>query len=125
MVQLAEMMISKISFKYRSSLIENPKLQKHWSVVEALALGYEEPETFCDTTLPDHEEMERKIGNLSEDFMNMAFPGGFDEELVQKAVKRAAPRKESVAKKAKPTLENFSMEDIAKQGAVSVKYLYW
>lgn len=121
LVQVAESLINKIKFKYKPSIVENPKLQKHWSVIEALALGYEEPEEPFDQTLPNHDYINSKIETLAEDFMNMAFPGGFDEDVVKKAVKRAAPPKEPVAKKPKPDLENSSMEDIAKQGLVSMK----
>ncbi|KAJ1519274.1 hypothetical protein ONE63_004573 [Megalurothrips usitatus] len=118
MVSVAEEVIDKMRFKFSPSNIDNPKLQKHWSGLEALALGYAEPKEFVDFTVPEYEAIDARINDLAETFSSMAFPDGYNEAVVKKAVKRTAPAKTPAPKKVKPDLNNMSMENIANQGLV-------
>lgn len=121
LVSIAEKVINKTKFKYNPHSIDNPKVQKIWAGVEALALGYENPEDIGDHTLPDHEIMDERMGDLAAEFMAMAFPDGFSEAALATATKRAAAAsRPPPAKKVKPDLDNMSMQDMANQGLVSV-----
>lgn len=120
LVALAEKIIHKTRFKYNPRSIDNPSVKQFWSGIEALALGYEEPEEVCDTTIPDRELMDDRMQDLAHAFMGLAFPEGFDEDVVSKATKRPASSKPPAPKKVKPNLEDMDMEDIAKQGSVEM-----
>ncbi|XP_034257116.1 X-ray repair cross-complementing protein 6 [Thrips palmi] len=118
LVTLAEKIIQKTKFKFNPRNIDNPKLQTQWAGIEALALGYENPEPVDDLTLPDHDVMDGRMADLATAFMEMAFPDGFSEDVVSKAAKRSAPSKPPAPKKIKPDLENMDLEDMARQGLV-------
>lgn len=49
-IQIAKNVIRKLCFRYSHRTLENPKLQTHWSNIEALALEYEKPREVNDDT---------------------------------------------------------------------------
>ncbi|XP_009554911.2 X-ray repair cross-complementing protein 6 [Cuculus canorus] len=78
--------IQKLRFKYRPDSFENPVLQQHFRNLEALALDMMEPEQAEDLTMPKVEEMNRRLGNLVEEFKELVYPPDYNPE--GKAVKR-------------------------------------
>lgn len=118
LVTVAEKIIDKMKFNFEPSLIDNPKHQTLWNGIEALALGYEEPNVVSDHSYPDYEAIDSRVQDLATQFMSLAFPNGIDE-AVQKSAKRPASGQASAPKKIKPDLGNMTMDDIAKQGLVS------
>ncbi|XP_068257629.1 X-ray repair cross-complementing protein 6 isoform X2 [Nyctibius grandis] len=78
--------IKKLRFKYRAEGFENPVLQQHFRNLEALALDRLEPEQAEDLTMPKAEEMDRRLGNLVEEFKQLVYPPDYNPE--GKAVKR-------------------------------------
>ncbi|XP_052120380.1 X-ray repair cross-complementing protein 6 isoform X1 [Frankliniella occidentalis] len=118
LVSVAEQIVKKLKFKYQPKSFDNPRLQKLWAGIEALALGYDEPKETEDLTLPNNEVMDKRIDSLSDDFMSMAFPQGYNYNAVKKTSKDTDPSKPSAPKKAKIDLESMDMEEIAKKGFV-------
>jgi ATP-dependent DNA helicase 2 subunit 1 len=55
----AKTMISDLRLKFHPETIFNPKLQRHYAVLQALALDQEAPEETPDMTLPDLDNMEK------------------------------------------------------------------
>ena len=53
-------------------------LQKHYWVLEALALEHEEEEEITDLTIPDVELINRRAGAAIEEFKQMVFPTEYD-----------------------------------------------
>ncbi|XP_010137482.1 PREDICTED: X-ray repair cross-complementing protein 6, partial [Buceros rhinoceros silvestris] len=78
--------IQKLRFKYRTDSFENPVLQQHFRNLEALALDMIEPEQAEDLTMPKSEEMNRRLGNLVEEFKQLVYPSDYNPD--GKAVKR-------------------------------------
>ncbi|XP_054243109.1 X-ray repair cross-complementing protein 6 isoform X2 [Indicator indicator] len=78
--------IQKLRFKYRADGFENPVLQQHFRNLEALALDMMEPEKAEDLTMPKVEEMNRRLGNLVEEFKQLVYPPDYNPD--GKAVKR-------------------------------------
>ncbi|XP_006259035.1 X-ray repair cross-complementing protein 6 isoform X1 [Alligator mississippiensis] len=72
--------VQKLRFKYRSDSFENPVLQQHFRNLEALALGLMEPERAEDLTMPKDEEMNRRLGNLVEEFKQLVYPPDYSPE---------------------------------------------
>ncbi|XP_019370638.1 PREDICTED: X-ray repair cross-complementing protein 6 isoform X2 [Gavialis gangeticus] len=72
--------VQKLRFKYRSDSFENPVLQQHFRNLEALALGMMEPEQAEDLTMPKAEEMNRRLGNLVEEFKQLVYPPDYSPE---------------------------------------------
>ncbi|KAJ9573651.1 hypothetical protein L9F63_008992 [Diploptera punctata] len=75
--QKAKEVIRKLRFRYSPYMFENPSLQTQWSNIEALALNHKHPREVIDTTVPDHENMKEKLGNLSQEFLDMVYPPGY------------------------------------------------
>ena len=55
-------------------------LQKHYHVLEALALEHEEEEEMTDFTVPDVDRIDQRAGSAIEEFKQMVFPPGYDPE---------------------------------------------
>ena len=51
-------------------------LQKHYRILEAIALDQEEIEEVTDLTLPDHDRIEKRAGHAIDEFMSVVLPGG-------------------------------------------------
>ena len=68
-----------ISLFYQFSLFLTV-IQKHYRVLEALALEHEEVEEITDLTLPDAAQINKRAGKVIDEFMKAVFPDGFDPE---------------------------------------------
>ncbi|XP_078060610.1 X-ray repair cross-complementing protein 5-like [Mustelus asterias] len=70
--------VQKLRFKYRPESFENPVIQRHFRNLEALALDLKEPEEVEDLTLPKNDVMDRRIGQLAEEFLELVYPPGYN-----------------------------------------------
>ncbi|XP_011408577.1 PREDICTED: X-ray repair cross-complementing protein 5-like [Amphimedon queenslandica] len=117
-IDKAKEIIKKLSFNFQSESFENPVIQKHYRVLEALALEHEEEEEITDLTVPDAAQINKRAGKAIDEFMKAVFPDGFDPEA--KITKRKASASTAAAggaKKAK-TDEPVDVESIAKNGTL-------
>ena len=53
-------------------------LQKHYRMLEALALEHEEAEEIDDLTAPDFAHIEKRAGMAIDEFKQSIFPAGYD-----------------------------------------------
>jgi len=68
-VDVATQLARKLKMKgYNVEAFENPVLQAHYRLIEALALEKSEVEAEPDCTLPPVERQRKKIGNLANEF---------------------------------------------------------
>ncbi|XP_075219416.1 inverted repeat-binding protein [Lycorma delicatula] len=58
---------------FRADYFENPLLVKHWDSVEAMALQYQNPKQFVDSTMLPFEKIGGRLKSLTSEF-NEAFP---------------------------------------------------
>ena len=93
---------------FSPELFENPALHTMWKAMEGIALNRDETETVLDTTMPDHDRIDRKIAGLSEKFNQVIYPLGQELETTQK--------KDSAAK----SFKNCNVENVARHGNVSM-----
>ncbi|XP_069690270.1 X-ray repair cross-complementing protein 6 [Periplaneta americana] len=76
-IESAKAVVKKLRFGYSPYKFDNPKLQTHWSNIEALAMDYNEPKEVPDLTVPDHEYMANKLGSLAKDFLDHVYVAGY------------------------------------------------
>jgi len=105
-VAAAKDIIRKLTMKngFSPELFENPALHTMWKAMEGIALNRDETETVLDTTMPDHDRIDRKIAGLSEKFNQVIYPLGQELETTQK--------KDSAAK----SFKNCNVENVARHG---------
>lgn len=93
----------------------NPALQKHYAVLQALALEEDEIPEIKDETLPDEEGMARPgIVNALEEFKLSVFGEKYEE--VESNVTEASKKRKAVAEKAVQESSNYDWEDLAENG---------
>lgn len=71
--------LKKIQFEYKSDMFENPKVQKQYRAIEAIALEEDEEDPFIDSTKPDS----KKFQELQDDIFQELF-GPFGTGAVKK-----------------------------------------
>lgn len=77
-MEVALTMVRKLRGKgYDAETFDNPDLQAHYSMIEALALDreFEMPE---DTTLPNLDEQSRILNGADNTFLESVYPEGFN-----------------------------------------------
>lgn len=77
----AKALIKKMKLRqFDTSDFENPALQSHYKLVEALALQKEDVEDLSfDNTIPPYDSMKQRLGKLSQEFSDATIPS---EELI-------------------------------------------
>ncbi|XP_021867381.1 ATP-dependent DNA helicase 2 subunit KU70 [Spinacia oleracea] len=94
----------------------NPALQKHYAVLQALALEEDEIPEIKDETLPDEEGMARPgIVNAVEEF-KLAVYGEKYEEGESNNISEASRKRKAIAGKAAQESANYDWEDLAENG---------
>lgn len=63
-------------------------LQKHYRILEALALEHEEAEEISDLTIPDDVRIEKRAGTALRQLKEMVYPEGYDPEAKSTGTKR-------------------------------------
>lgn len=114
-VNAAKKVIKKLKMKvYNPEAFENPSLQSHYRLVESLALQRQdvEDEGQVDGTLPPFDIMKKRLGNLSQEFLDAAEPNEEALEMVEahkraiaEAKKRTAASSTRAAPAKKPKVE--------------------
>ncbi|XP_078388137.1 X-ray repair cross-complementing protein 6 [Cetorhinus maximus] len=79
-IEKMKLVVQKLKFKYRPESFENPVIQRHFRNLEALALDLKEPEGMEDLTLPKTDVMDRRIGQLAEEFNALVYPPDYNPE---------------------------------------------
>ncbi|XP_074024719.1 X-ray repair cross-complementing protein 6 isoform X2 [Numenius arquata] len=108
--------VQKLRFKYRPDSFENPVLQQHFRNLEALALDMLEPEQAEDLTMPKSEEMDRRLGNLVEEFKQMVYPPDYSPD--GKAVKRKQASDGQTEKKPKVEISKDELWSHVQKGTL-------
>ncbi|XP_069710920.1 X-ray repair cross-complementing protein 6 [Phaenicophaeus curvirostris] len=108
--------IQKLRFKYRTDSFENPVLQQHFRNLEALALDMMEPEQAEDLTMPKAEEMNRRLGNLVEEFKELVYPPDYNPD--GKAVKRKQASDGPTEKKPKVEISKDELRSHVQKGTL-------
>ena len=85
----------KVPSGFTASSFENPVIKRHYSLLQAHALGREMDE-FKDSTMPDADAIDAKIGSLARDFKLLT--GLKDQEPGSKVAPKSAPVKKRKAK---------------------------
>lgn len=84
-IDKAKELLKKLQFAFRSESFENPVLQQHYANVEAMALDRDSPEEVTDFTLPDEERIEKRAGQLAQEFKDLVFPDDYEPGSKRKA----------------------------------------
>ena len=86
-VLVARKVMKKLKMKhYDPEAFENPGLQSHYKLIEALALQVEDEEDGkVDSTLPPFEIQRQRLGNLSQNFKDATSPSNEVLEMVNAA----------------------------------------
>ncbi|XP_075607352.1 X-ray repair cross-complementing protein 6 [Balearica regulorum gibbericeps] len=108
--------IQKLRFKYRTDSFENPVLQQHFRNLEALALDMMEPEEAEDLTMPKAEEMNRRLGNLVEEFKQLVYPPDYNPD--GKAVKRKQASDGQIEKRPKVEISEDELRSHVQKGTL-------
>ncbi|KFQ34229.1 X-ray repair cross-complementing protein 5, partial [Merops nubicus] len=108
--------IQKLRFKYRTDSFENPVLQQHFRNLEALALDMLEPEQAEDLTMPKAEEMNRRLGNLVEEFKQLVYPPDYNPD--GKAAKRKQASDGQAEKRPKVEMSKDELRSHVQKGTL-------
>lgn len=70
LVDKAKAVISKLTLKgsFDPDLYDNPLLQRHYAMLQSLALDEDAPEEIEDTSMPNFERMNKRAGEAIEEF---------------------------------------------------------
>ncbi|XP_041034016.1 X-ray repair cross-complementing protein 6 [Carcharodon carcharias] len=79
-IEKMKLVVQKLKFKYRPESFENPVIQRHFRNLEALALDLKEPEGMEDLTLPKTDVMDKRMGQLAEEFNALVYPPDYNPE---------------------------------------------
>uniref|UniRef100_UPI00398E7276 X-ray repair cross-complementing protein 6 isoform X2 n=1 Tax=Pristiophorus japonicus TaxID=55135 RepID=UPI00398E7276 len=79
-IETMKSVVQKLRFKYRPESFENPVIQRHFRNLEALALDLKEPEQMEDLTMPKYDMIDRRIGQLAEEFTDMVYPPDYNPD---------------------------------------------
>ncbi|XP_067875564.1 X-ray repair cross-complementing protein 6 [Heterodontus francisci] len=79
-IEKMKAVVQKLRFKYRPESFENPVIQQHFRNLEALALDLKEPEEMEDLTLSKTDVMDKRIGQLAEEFNELVYPPDYNPE---------------------------------------------
>ncbi|EER97823.1 ATP-dependent DNA helicase 2 subunit KU70 [Sorghum bicolor] len=77
--------------KFSACQFANPALQRHYGILEALALGEDEMPDIKDDTLPDEEGLSRPgVVNAIEEFKTSVYGENYDQEEAEAAAGKAS-----------------------------------
>ncbi|VDD84872.1 unnamed protein product [Enterobius vermicularis] len=116
-INAARNFIKKLSTSYHPEKFSNPVLQKHYKVVEAMALNYEDVPEISDQTEPYYkrEEYRKRVEKELQEFCSLTLPDGYSAEKkkVTKLRKATDAEDEFLAKRKKVDTSEKSLEDLA------------
>lgn len=98
----------------------NPALQRHYAVLQALALDEDEMPEVKDETVPDEEGMARTgVVNALEEFKHSVYGENYDEEKefeTNGKVTEASKKRKAIAENAVQECANYDWADLADNG---------
>ncbi|GFY81506.1 ATP-dependent DNA helicase 2 subunit Ku70-like protein [Actinidia rufa] len=98
----------------------NPALQRHYAVLQALALDEDEMPEIKDETVPDEEGMARKgVVNALEEFKRSVYGENFDEEHefeTKGKVSEASRKRKAISENAVKECANYDWLDLVETG---------
>ncbi|PSS35906.1 ATP-dependent DNA helicase 2 subunit like [Actinidia chinensis var. chinensis] len=98
----------------------NPALQRHYAVLQALALDEDEMPEIKDETVPDEEGMARTgVVNALEEFKHSVYGENFDEEHefeTKGKVSEASRKRKAISENAVKECANYDWLDLAETG---------
>lgn len=90
-VNLGKLICQKMSIDYYPKIIKNPKIDFHWTMLEAMALELEPPENLSDETRPANDVIEKNLNIIKDDVIQHLFP----KSVSKKRVKSSYVKKEN------------------------------
>ncbi|XP_021714074.1 ATP-dependent DNA helicase 2 subunit KU70-like isoform X2 [Chenopodium quinoa] len=115
-IQKAAVLMNRVNLKdFAVCQFPNPALQKHYAVLQALALEEDEIPEIKDDTLPDEEGMARPgVVNAIEEFKLSVYGDKYDEG--ESIVSEASKKRKAIAEKAVQESANYDWDDLADNG---------
>lgn len=111
--------VSKLSFKYRCDAFENPVIQQHFRNLEALALDMTAPEDTEDLIMPKVDQIDRRLGSLSQEFTDLVYPMGYDPEGKPAAKRKTAENGGGAEKKPKVEVGDDDLKAHVQNGTLA------
>lgn len=92
-IEAAKAIVKKMVMKngYSPELFEDPVLHTKWKLLEGRALERSEVEPVEDTTLPDCESIDKRLGTRASTFNDLVFPMGYQSGYTHPVSKAKAP----------------------------------
>ncbi|XP_010273410.1 PREDICTED: ATP-dependent DNA helicase 2 subunit KU70 isoform X2 [Nelumbo nucifera] len=117
-IQKATALLKRLDLKdFSVYQFANPSLQRHYAVLEALALDEDEMPDIKDETLPDEEGMARpKIVNALEEFKVSVYGENYDEDYMEISVSEASKKRKDIVENAVKECANYNWADLADNG---------
>ncbi|XP_043535795.1 X-ray repair cross-complementing protein 6 isoform X2 [Chiloscyllium plagiosum] len=110
-IEKMKQVVQKLRFKYRPESFENPVIQKHFRNLEALALDLKEPEEMEDLTLPKIDMIDKRIGQLAEEFRDLVYPPDYNPDA-KSHMKRKLGSAAGGAEKKPKLMESMGTDEI-------------
>ncbi|KAM3254137.1 hypothetical protein ACQJBY_047953 [Aegilops geniculata] len=119
-IKKASNLLRRIDLKHFSVRhFANPGLQKHYGILEALALGDDEMPEIKDETLPDEEGLARPgVVKAIEEFKTAVFGENYDQEEAEAAAAKggASKKRKAIADAASQKSAAYDWADLADNG---------
>ncbi|XP_074308685.1 ATP-dependent DNA helicase 2 subunit KU70 isoform X2 [Silene latifolia] len=115
-IKTATALMKRVDLKdFSVCQFSNPALQKHYAVLQALALEENEIPEIKDETLPDEEGMARPgIVKVVEEFRVSVYGEHYEE--TDNVISEASKKRKAIADKAVHESANYNWEDLADNG---------
>ncbi|KAK1271154.1 ATP-dependent DNA helicase 2 subunit KU70 [Acorus gramineus] len=120
-IKKASVLLKRINLKeFSVCQFANPALQRHYGILQALALDEDEMPEIKDETLPDEEALSRPgIANAIEEFKVAVYGENYEEESKAAATKTSGPaakKRKVMAETAVKECANYDWPDLAENG---------
>ncbi|KAK1296249.1 ATP-dependent DNA helicase 2 subunit KU70 [Acorus calamus] len=120
-IKKASVLLKRINLKeFSVCQFANPALQRHYGILQALALDEDEMPEIKDETLPDEEALSRPgIANAIEEFKVAVYGENYEEECKAAATKTSGPaakKRKVMAETAVKECANYDWPDLAENG---------
>ncbi|XP_053197268.1 X-ray repair cross-complementing protein 6 [Scomber japonicus] len=110
--------VTKLRFKYRSDAFENPVIQQHYRNLEALALDMMAPEDIEDLIMPKVDQINNRLGPLTDEFKDLVYPPGYNPESKPAAKRKTDDAGGKAEKKAKVELPEDELRAHVQNGTL-------
>lgn len=122
-IKKASVLLKRVDLKdFSVCQFANPALQRHYAILEALALGDDEMPETADETVPDEEGMARPVVvNALEDYKVSVYGENHDQEeaennAAKSTISDAAKKRKAIVETAVQECANYEWADLADNG---------